>query len=159
MSRFRLVFFWKAMRGFSSTTRKQLVHFEPTILLGHYWPGLGLKPLLVKADEGKRGFSAWFQSCRSFFSPLQQLQRLGSPSPRLMAAVCLSRAEEEQQQMWDLSADPHGDVSEDQSCFCSISALVTLVFLDFPPAENEGLWRICFSSSSWWTNPLRASVV
>lgn len=121
--------------------------------------GLGLKPLLVKAEEGKRGFSAWFQSCRSFFSPLQQLQRLGSPSPRLMAAVCLSRAEEEQQQMWDLSADPHGDVSEDQSCFCSISALVTLVFLDFPPAENEGLWRICFSSSSWWTNPLRASVV
>lgn len=52
-----------------------------------------------------------------------------------MASVCVSAAEEEEQ-MWDPSEELDGDVWEDQSCFCSVSSLVTLVFLDF---RTEGL--------------------
>lgn len=66
---------------------------------------------------------------------------------------------QERKQMRDRSADPGGDVSGDQSCFCSVSSLVTLVFLDFAPAESEGLDRIRFPPSSWRTDALRASGV
>lgn len=45
------------------------------------------------------------------------------------AVVCL--------QMREGSADPHGDVGGDQGGLCSVGALVTLVFLDFAPAEDQ----------------------
>lgn len=148
-----------AASSYRPQTGKRLVSLEFTALFADYWLVLGsrtpgcLSQRLVKEPGGA---TVWAQSCRPLFSPLKRPQRLCSSSPWLMASICLSAAEEEQKQMRDGSADPHGDVSEDQSCLCSLSPLAMLVFLDFPPAQSGGLWRICCSPSSWRTNPLRA---